>query len=108
MSGLPRGWIETRLGTVIELKYGKSLPKDERTDGPFNVYGSNGIVGTNATSLTAAPAIIVGRKGSFGEVHYSEEKCFPIDTTYYVNSFECVDPGFCYALLRYLPLKTLN
>ncbi len=108
MSGLPRGWADTTLGAVIELKYGKSLPKGDRTDGPFNVYGSNGIVGTNESSLTSAPAIIVGRKGSFGEVNYSEEKCFPIDTTYYVDSFESVDPSFCYALLRYLPLKTLN
>ena len=108
MSGLPKGWVETRLGAVVELKYGKSLPKNSRTSGPFSVYGSNGIVGTNEDAITAAPAIIVGRKGSFGEVNYSPEECFPIDTTYYVDSFESVDPFFCYALLRYLPLKTLN
>ncbi len=108
MSGLPKGWVETNLGAVIELKYGKSLPKNDRTSGPFKVYGSNGVVGTNESSITAAPAIIVGRKGSFGEVNYSLEKCFPIDTTYYVDSFESVDPIFCYALLRHLPLKTLN
>ncbi|MEJ5087156.1 restriction endonuclease subunit S [Brucella pseudogrignonensis] len=108
MSALPRGWAYTSLGAVIELKYGKSLPKGDRKEGPYNVFGSNGIVGTNQSSLSSAPAIIVGRKGSFGEVTYSAEKCFPIDTTYYVDEFDVVEPHFCYFLLKHLPLKSLN
>ncbi len=108
MNALPRGWAHTSLGAVIELKYGKSLPKADRKEGPYNVYGSNGIVGTNQSSLSSAPAIIVGRKGSFGEVTYSAEKCFPIDTTYYIDEFDVVDPHFCYSLLKHLPLKSLN
>ncbi|CUX50657.1 hypothetical protein AGR4B_Lc70152 [Agrobacterium tumefaciens str. CFBP 5621] len=108
MSALPRGWAYASLGAVIELKYGKSLPKGDRKEGPHNVFGSNGIVGTNQSSLSSAPAIIVGRKGSFGEVTYSAEKCFPIDTTYYVDEFDVVEPHFCYSLLKHLPLKSLN
>ncbi|UXU06446.1 restriction endonuclease subunit S [Agrobacterium tumefaciens] len=108
MSGLPKGWAYTTLGAAIELKYGKSLPKGDRKEGPYNVFGSNGIVGTNQSSLSSAPAIVVGRKGSFGEVTYSAEKCFPIDTTYYVDEFDVVEPHFCYSLLKHLPLKSLN
>lgn len=108
MSELPKGWTETSLGSLVELKYGKSLPKGDRTPGPYKVYGSNGIVGTNNSSITSEPAIIVGRKGSFGEVHFSPQSCFPIDTTYYIDSFDTVDPFFCFYLLRHLPLKTLN
>ncbi|AVZ26818.1 Type I restriction endonuclease HsdS (plasmid) [Zymomonas mobilis subsp. mobilis] len=58
--------------------------------------------------VTAAPAIIVGRKGSIGEAHFSEAACFPIDTTYFVDEFECTAPRFVWHLLRFLPLHEMN
>ena len=62
------------LGSVVELKYGKSLPSQNRRDGEFNVYGSNGVVGSHIESITSGETIIVGRKGSFGEINLSLEK----------------------------------
>lgn len=74
------------LEEICEFKYGKSLPQRDRIPGPCNVYGSNGAVGTHTRALTSGAAIIIGRKGSFGEVHYSDTSCWPIDTTYYIDS----------------------
>src|SRR5690606_9538637 len=37
-------------------------------------------------AITSGPTIIIGRKGSFGEVNYSPVACWPIDTTYYVDA----------------------
>ena len=108
MSELPQGWTETKLGTTLTLNYGKSLPATNRDGGKYAVYGSNGVVGQHSEAITSAPAIIVGRKGSFGEVHYSEVSCFPIDTTYYVDMFEVLDPRFAYRLLQHLPLTEMN
>jgi type I restriction enzyme, S subunit len=79
-------WPEVEVGDVCEFKYGKSLPAAKRENGPIPVYGSNGIVGSHSAAITEGPAIIVGRKGSFGEVAYSESRCWPIDTTYYIDS----------------------
>ena len=73
------------LGSVVELKYGKSLPSQNRRVGKYNVYGSNGVVGSHIESITSGETIIVGRKGSFGEINLSLESCFPIDTTYYID-----------------------
>lgn len=73
------------LREVCEFKYGKSLPESLREAGPVAVYGSNGPVGTHDQALTDGPAIVIGRKGSFGEVNYSSQACWPIDTTYYVD-----------------------
>jgi len=56
------------LGEVCEFQYGKPLKKDNRIYGEFPVYGSNGIVGYHNNYLVEAPFIIVGRKGSAGEV----------------------------------------
>jgi len=52
-------WREVGLGDLIELKYGKGLPKRVRQDGNVPVYGSNGIIGYHNESLTNAPTIIV-------------------------------------------------
>lgn len=73
------------LGSVVELKYGKSLPAQTRKVGKFNVFGSNGVVGSHIESITSGETVIVGRKGSFGEINLSLESCYPIDTTYYID-----------------------
>ena len=49
------------------------------------VFGSNGEVGRHDVPITDGPTIVIGRKGSFGEVIYSETACWPIDTTYFVD-----------------------
>lgn len=108
MTDLPRGWAETTLGEVVYFQYGKSLASDKRVGGSVSVYGSNGIVGSHNAAITAGPTLVIGRKGSIGEVHFSEVGCFPIDTTYFVDKFDAVDPKFAFALLRGLPLKEMN
>ena len=79
------GWTQVALGDICEFRYGKSLTSGARRGMDFPVYGSNGVVGGNHAPLTKGEAIIIGRKGSFGEVHYSPTACWPIDTTYFVD-----------------------
>ena len=98
-----------RIGEVVELKYGKSLPAASRSGHEFKVYGSNGPTGNNDNAITKAPTIIVGRKGSIGEIHYSDHPCWPIDTTYYIDEFNSeICPRWLYYRLQGLNLKALN
>ena len=95
---------------ICTLEYGASLPKRKRVDGPYPVMGSNGISGYHNEYLIEGPAIIVGRKGSAGEVVYVESNCFPIDTTYYIRR---KNPGhtdihYLYHLLKTLDLPSLR
>ena len=78
-------WQSVTLADVCEFKYGKSLPDAKRSGGAVPVFGSNGIVGRHNESITAGPSIIIGRKGSLGEVNFSDVPCWPIDTTYFVD-----------------------
>ncbi len=82
---IPEGWEVRRLKWVARLEYGSSLSQEEREPGTVPVYGSNGIVGYHSKSITKKPVIIIGRKGSYGKVSYSNMPCFPIDTTYYID-----------------------
>lgn len=81
----PNNWKSVELNSVIDLKYGKGLSAKERVGGDYFVYGSNGIVGSHNSFLVKAPAMIIGRKGSVGKVHYSNKPCWPIDTAFYVD-----------------------
>jgi type I restriction enzyme S subunit len=103
---LPEGWTTSTLGDVLEFKYGKGLPEEKRDkSGAFKVYGSNGVVGTHDCAVTTGPTIIVGRKGSVGEVHLSPEPCWPIDTTYFIDEFlGGISPQFWVFYLKHLGL----
>ena len=90
---------------VCTLEYGISLPKQDRIDGPYPVLGSNGVTGYHNTFHIQGPTIVVGRKGSAGEVTYVAENCTPIDTTYYVK---VVDSKICDIRYLYQVLCTLN
>ena len=95
---------------VCTLEYGASLPKKNRVDGPYPVMGSNGISGYHNEFSIKGPAIIVGRKGSAGEVAYVDSDCFPIDTTYYVKTVdtERTDIAYLYHLLKTMDLPSLR
>jgi type I restriction enzyme S subunit len=98
------------LGKLFELKYGKSLRKDKRNPGHYPVYGSNGPVDFHDQFLVNGSTIVVGRKGSIGEVHLVTIPCWPIDTTYFVEpkaeyDFDLV---WLYRLLKTLRLPELN
>ena len=49
------------------------------------VAGSNGLIGYHDEPNTLAPVIVIGRKGSHGEVNFSDASVFAIDTTYFVD-----------------------
>ena len=95
---------------VCTLEYGASLPRAKRVPGPYPVVGSNGITGYHDSFLIEGPAIVVGRKGSAGEVTLIHQNCFPIDTTYYVKQKEPKESDlfFLYWMLRSLNLQQLK
>jgi type I restriction enzyme S subunit len=102
-------WKTVQLGDICKLEYGNNLTDKMRKGGIVPVYGSAGIVGWHDVSLTNSPTLIVGRKGSVGNVFYSEMPCFPIDTTYYVEETACKENlRWLELFLRYFDLRQLN
>lgn len=98
-----------KLGDVVVLEYGKGLTDEERTGEGYPVVGSNGIVGYHDEYLIEGPAIIVGRKGSAGEITYLEQPCYPIDTAFYVKPrSDFFSMKFLSYLLRLLRLQRLT
>ncbi|NLI08840.1 MAG: hypothetical protein GX457_17400 [Thermotogaceae bacterium] len=106
---IPEHWEVYRLKTITRLGYGDSLSADDRIPGSYPVYGSNGVVGEHVQANTKAPCLIVGRKGSFGKVSYSNIPCFAIDTTYFIDDrFTSNDLRWLYYSLQWLRLDSFS
>ncbi len=103
------GWSHLKLGKVLKLEYGKPLPQERRTDnGQFPAYGANGVKCHTNDVYWEKPSIIVGRKGSAGEVNLVDGGFWPLDVTYFVvfNDSE-YDLRFLFYLLSWLNLPSL-
>jgi type I restriction enzyme S subunit len=101
-------WYRLRLGDFAPFSYGKSLPERQRHSGDCPVFGSNGIVGWHTSSLIKTPMVVVGRKGSVGEVHFAATGGWPIDTTFYVTGGPERDIRFTYYLLKHLDMRHMS
>jgi len=98
-----------QLGEVCEFIYGDSLKEEHRRPGKVPVFGSNGIVGWHDQAITSGPTIVIGRKGSIGEINWSSKPCYPIDTTYFVEKTkQPCDLRWLYFTLLKLGLIRLN
>ena len=102
-------WQVMRLGDVLQLQYGKPLPEDQRdSSGRHAVYGANGEKARSDRYLHDKPSIVVGRKGSAGEIKLTEEKFWPLDVTYFTTFDESrYDLKFLYYLLDTLDLPSM-
>ncbi len=99
-------WRSAKLKYVARLRYGDSLPQQSADgDGHFQVFGSNGPYGSHSEANTGSPAIIIGRKGSYGKINWSSQPCFASDTTFFVDESVCQhDLRWLYWLLHTLAL----
>jgi restriction endonuclease S subunit len=95
------------LGEVCTLEYGKPLDKEFRKpDGAFQAYGANGPISTASKYLIEGPCVIVGRKGSAGEITYVKQNVWPLDVTYYVKHDPKVsDLRYLFYTLKNLDIK---
>ena len=102
--------VTVPLGQILSLEYGKPLPATERDefDGQVAVFGANGVKSRTHTALIDQASIVVGRKGSAGEVNLTHGPFWPLDVTYFVrHDAEETDLMFLYYLLISLDLPRL-
>lgn len=97
----------SKLSDLLKLEYGKPLDKSDRTPGsPYKAYGANGPISDASKYLVKGPGIIVGRKGSAGEITEVSENFWPLDVTYFVkHDAKETDLKFLYYLLLFSDLK---
>lgn len=74
-------------GDLISLEYGKPVSDKDSVNGKYPVFGTNGQIGTsNLPPLCPHSSFVIGRKGAYRGVHYSDVPFSVIDTAFYVES----------------------
>lgn len=103
------GWQEVKVGDFITLEYGKPLDRAKRkADGLYPAYGANGVNCRSDEYFYDEKTIIVGRKGSAGEITLTEAKFWPLDVTYFIKFDKAkYELMFIYYLLSQLNLPSL-
>jgi len=99
---VPEHWEVVRLGEIAQIHYGKARP---RTSGTVPVIGSGGIYAWTDQSLVNSPTLIIGRKGTAGQVWLVEQACWPSDTTFFLRWKKPANIMYLYAYLVLNPLS---
>lgn len=100
-------WENTTWGSIATLEYGKSL-RDYHSNGPVPVFGTNGKIGYTDKALCASEGIIIGRKGAYRGVHYSNLPFFVIDTAFFLKPKKEIDIKWAYYALKCHDINELD
>ncbi|MDL1969307.1 MAG: restriction endonuclease subunit S [Deltaproteobacteria bacterium] len=74
------------MGNFLKLEYGKPLDKSKRkSEGKYPVYGANGEKNRTDEFYHDKFSIIIGRKGSAGEINFTERKFWPLVSSQLYN-----------------------
>jgi type I restriction enzyme S subunit len=84
---LPKGWIWTRLGTIISVSSGDGLTSKQMvSNGVIPVYGGNGITGYHNESNVTGPILVIGRVGFYcGSTHIVDSEAWITDNAFIVT-----------------------
>lgn len=99
---LPNGWMETTLGDVCKIKYGKDHKKLE--DGNIPCYGSGGIMRYVDSILYDKPSVLIPRKGTLSNLFFIDKPFWTVDTLFYTQ----IDESTINSKYLYYKLKTYN
>jgi len=100
-------WKESKLGDVLEIKYGKD--HKEISDGDIPIYGSGGIMRYGNKAIYEKKSILIPRKGSLNNIFYREEPFWTVDTMFWTKiNEEKVYPKFLFYQLTTVDYINLN
>lgn len=101
-------WAEARWGDLVTLEYGRALQNYRHAAGRYQVFGTNGPIGSCDEPLCRHPTVVVGRKGANRGVHYSPDPCFVIDTAFYLRPKTNIDTRWAYYKLLTMDINGMD
>ncbi len=93
MMSIFNGWEKMKWEDLVTLEYGKGLRDYRNSDGQYPVFGTNGQIGWHHECLCPFAGVIIGRKGAYRGIHYSNSPFFVIDTAFYLKPI--INGSFC-------------
>jgi type I restriction enzyme S subunit len=86
---IPAGWAFARLGEIIYIQSGDGLTAANMKDGPYPVFGGNGINGHHDCHNVKKPTLVIGRVGYYcGSVHVTPTNAWVTDNAFITHFSE--------------------
>ena len=96
-----------KLADVCRIRYGKDHKRLESGDVP--VFGSGGVMRYVAEKIYDGPSVLIPRKGTLGNLFFSEGPFWTVDTLFWTEINESrVLPRYLYYALKNRDLASLN
>ena len=102
---IPVEWDVEEIRKIASLQRGHDIREVEFIAGKYPVVASSGIIGFHNLSTSDSPNVVVGRKGSIGNVYYLDVNFWAHDTSLYVTNFFGNNEKYIYYLFSYLELE---
>lgn len=106
---VPKGWTFQYLKDICNIVYGKGLPKTKLTNTGYRVFGANGVIGYYSEFMYKNPQILIGCRGTVGQVTVSTPFSFITNNSLiieYENSL--INRYYLEHYLRTLNLKEIS
>ncbi|PTB96021.1 hypothetical protein C9994_09210 [Marivirga lumbricoides] len=101
-------WESTTWGELVVLNYGKALFGYKENTSGVPVYGTNGKIGYTEKALCDFPSVIVGRKGAYRGIHFSNEPFYVIDTAFYIVPKKDINLKWAYYALSLVDINGMD
>ena len=103
-----KGWVSESFDKCIKLKSGSNLTSKNMIEGPYPVYGGNGIAGNHNEYNLSGENIIIGRVGALcGNARYINQNIWLTDNAFRVSEFKFqFDLRFLEYILNYVNLRS--
>lgn len=97
-------WKTAKLSDLVIFQRGFDITKVDQSNGDIPIISSSGITSFHNIAKQIGPAIIIGRKGTLGSVHFYDKEYWPHDTTLWSKELKG-HPKFVYYMLKTLKLE---
>ncbi|MCY7557177.1 restriction endonuclease subunit S [Paenibacillus macerans] len=102
-------WEKTKWGEIASLEYGKALKDYKNKTTGYPVFGTNGPIGYTDKMMSRGPGVIIGRKGAYRGVHYTDSAFYVIDTAYFLKPIKNnLDLKWAYYNLKNTDINNLD
>lgn len=110
MTASPRTqhWRNGVLEDLVFFQRGFDITVAQQEPGPYPVISSSGVTSHHNEYMVNGPGIVIGRKGTLGSIHYTDDDYWPHDTTLWSKDLKGNYPRFVYYYLHTIDFKRFD
>lgn len=108
LPGFSKEWGTGVLGDLLKVRHGRSQHAIEVRSGEYPILATGGQIGWTDSPLYWKPSVLIGRKGTIDRPQYQDRPFWPVDTLFYTEISERVDPRFIYYLFLTIDWRSMN